>query len=632
MTTETITALALNLLVKSPENVRKTHPDAGHAALKASIIADGLLQNLVVYPLETGKFAVAGGERRRQALAALAKEKRIPKTAPIPCLVRSRDEAVALSLAENTVREEMHPADAFAAFAALIDQGHSIEDIAARFGVTPAVVTRRLKLARLAPSIITAFWEGRISLDAVMGFTLSEHHAEQEAVFGEIEARGDGFEREEVLRLLTHEKVSTDDPLFVYVTEAAYCAAGGTISRDLFDRDGGGYADDSALLDRLALAKLTEAATTYRAGGWQWTTPTLSFGYELARGHARLHLKRQPLSSEDAARKTHLTARLHAIDEETGETEDGALSEERQQVEAELESIEAREYALDPAEMALAGGWVHLDYQGQPKAELGYVRREDGAAIEALHRQGGSQPARQEDASEDSTDHRADDHHTPKAAAATGNGLSDTLLTDLHAARTLALRLELVNRPDIALRAVAHSLAASIITHETTALRLTTSETYVSTDARTHCPNDEAVRRRLAHWRLCLPTERGALWTAILALSDESVLDIIALCAAVSIDGTYAKAPDHSTRQRMAHAAQLSETLQLDMSRHWTPTAESFFGRVSKATIRASVAEAAGESAAQRLDGLKKPVMAAAAQVVLGTGWVPEPLRTAVTA
>jgi ParB family chromosome partitioning protein len=111
---------------------------------------------------------VVGGERRRKALAALIKEKKLAKAHAVPRLVRDREEAIALSLAENVQREGMHPADQFEAFSALVTQGKAIEDVAARYGVTPAVVMRRLKLAAVAP--------------AVMGFTVSDDHAEQERV------------------------------------------------------------------------------------------------------------------------------------------------------------------------------------------------------------------------------------------------------------------------------------------------------------------------------------------------------------------------------------------------------------------------------------------------------------------
>ena len=61
----------------------------------------------------------------------------------------------------------------------------------------------------------------------------------------------------------------------------------------------------------------------------------------------------------------------------------------------------------------------------------------------------------------------------------------------------------------------------------------------------------------------------------------------------------------------------------------WTPTVENYLGRVTKARILGAVREARGERAAQLIDHLKKAEMAEKAQELLaGSGWLPEPLRT----
>lgn len=636
MKNELATMIALSKLVDAPENVRKTNTQAGHDGLKASLLADGVLQNLVVYDMENGKFAVTAGGRRRRALAALAKEKKIAKTYEVPCLVKPRDEAVALSLAENVEREDMHPADEFEAFAALIDQGRTVEDVAARYGVTPAVVERRLKLARVAPAILTAYREDRMTLDAVMGFTVSEDHAEQQRVFDEIEARGGRFDRAGVVRMLTHQKVATDDKRFLYVGEDAYLAAGGTISRDLFDAEGGGYADDSGLLDRLALAKLAEEAPALLAQGWKWIEPSLDYDYSTGRGFARIHTRYRPLSAEDEARSQALAARLDEIAEETGGTEphDEALAEECERIEAELEEIEARQHAYDPAEMALAGGWLTLDNDGTPSPELGYVKREDVQALDALRqaRMEADEADGEADADEgdeaEVEDEEAGGELYPVPSPADTAGLSDALLTDLHAARTVALRLELTERPDLALRAVAHALAGRLIASGNGVLTVAASQTYIPAIAATHCPSDEPLKARIGHWRLRLPGRADQLWPAILRLDDDSVLDLIAVCAAMSVDATYSKGGEGAQRRRMEHADQLAQALDLDMTKHWTATGETFFGRVSKDMIREAVAEAAGPEAAEGLAKMKKAEMVAeAAKLTAGTGWLPKPLR-----
>jgi ParB family chromosome partitioning protein len=681
--TNDIIMIPLNKLIPSGLNARKITTSAeSNAELRASLLAFGVLENLIVYSAGKDKYAVAAGERRRASLKALLKEKKIPASFAVPCIVRPEDEAVELSLAENIIRVAMHPIDQFGAFAALIDDGKTVEDVAARFGITPGIVTRRMKLARVSPVIIEAFRDDKITLDAVMGFSVSDDHAEQDRVYADIANRGGQVTRNYVVRMLTHQKVGTDDARFLYIGEAVYLAAGGTISRDLFDEDGGGYADDSALLDRLTLESLTAEIPAYLDAGWKWVEPVLLLSFERKRGFAVINRRKHELTTEDEARRTALNVMIDEIGEQTNSNvpEDGPLAETYQRIMAELDDIEAREYVYASKEMALAGGWLTLDRDGHPATELGYVKRDDLQALDEMRRAamppppqmpepahadddegtegsegnksrdgshqgaGENDDAGQGEAGEVAIDNgeirngdgdNAGDKHgdnespVPEPTAAEAAALSDALLVDLHAARTVALRLELMTNPEIALRAVAHSLAGHLILNESGVLSVTARETYISAISAAHCPDDDALRACITYWRTRLSGDSGQLWNAIMELTPAELLDLIAVCAALSVDATHTKTGDYSNRQRMVHADQLAETLRLDMSKHWTPTAESYFGRVSKKAICLAVAEAAGESVAFRIQDLKKPVMAAeAARLVAGSGWVPAVLRT----
>jgi ParB family chromosome partitioning protein len=676
--TNDITMIPLNKLIASGLNARKITTSAeSNAELRASLLAFGVLENLIVFGAGKDKFALAAGERRRASLKLLLKEKKIPANFAVPCIVRPEDEAVELSLAENIIRVAMHPIDQFAAFAALIDEGKTVEDVAARFGITPGIVTRRMKLARVSPVIIEAFREDRITLDAVMGFSVSDDHAEQDRVYADIANRGGQFTRNYVVRMLTHQKVATDDARFLYIGKATYLAAGGTISRVLFDEDGGGYADDSALLDRLTLESLTAEIPAYLDAGWKWVEPVLLLSFERKRGFAVINRTKHELTAEDEARRAALNVMIDEIGEQTNSNvpEDGPLADTYQRIMAELDDIEAREYVYDPAEMALAGGWLTVDRDGHPATELGYVKRDDLQALDDMRRAAMPPPQLPEppqaEAGEGNPEHESlggghrgtdeiygedhgdgdgsanndsdagnaisgngeippdDESHVPEPTAAETAALSDALLVDLHAARTVALRLELMTNPEIALRAVAHSLAGHLILNESGVLTVTARETYKSAISAAHCPADDALRACITYWRTRLSGDSGQLWNAIMELTPAELLDLIAVCAALSVDATHTKAGDYSNRQRMVHADQLAETLRLDMSKHWTPTAESYFGRVSKKAICLAVAEAAGESVAFRIQDLKKPGLAAeAARLVAGSGWVPAALRT----
>src|SRR5439155_11814788 len=166
-------SIALSLLVPSPRNVRKTNGiEVGD--LKASIEAQGLLQNLIVCPevtkrgKPTGRYEVVGGKRRLAALKALADEGKLSADEEILCRVKPDRDAAEASLAENLHREPMHPADEFEAFQRLVQEGRSVEEVAARFGTSPITVRRRLKLSALHPTLIQLYREDGIALEQLM--------------------------------------------------------------------------------------------------------------------------------------------------------------------------------------------------------------------------------------------------------------------------------------------------------------------------------------------------------------------------------------------------------------------------------------------------------------------------------
>src|SRR3546814_5239067 len=119
-----------NKLALSDLNVRKVKPKEIEA-LAADIQARGVLQNRIGYD-EDGKIKICAGGRRYRALKLLQKGKTIPGTFEVPVDLRSKDEALEISLAENAQREAMHPADAIMAYRAIIDSGKEVDDVADR--------------------------------------------------------------------------------------------------------------------------------------------------------------------------------------------------------------------------------------------------------------------------------------------------------------------------------------------------------------------------------------------------------------------------------------------------------------------------------------------------------------------
>ena len=378
-TTQTI---PLNRLFHSEANVRRTGKVDGIEGLAASIAAHGLRQNLNVLSRADGKgFEVVAGGRRLRALKHLAKTGQIAKDAPIACLILAEaDDPAEISLIENAMREAMHPDDQCAAFGDLIEKGETVEAVAARFGVTAAVVRQRLKLASVSPKLRALYRKGEIALDHMMALAISNDHAAQEAAWADLP---DWNRNPAALkRALTGGTVSADDQLARFVTAEAYLAAGGAVIRDLFDAEDEGYLADAALVQRLAAAKMEAATEAVRAEGWTWVEAQLTRDYTTAYG--RLWPQEHDDEDDSAA-------------------------------------------AFDPADIARAGALVSIDHDGTLRIERGLIHREDRKA---------------------------------EAKAAAGPGaLAASLVTDLSAHRTAALRVELAGKPSVALAAVVHAMA-----------------------------------------------------------------------------------------------------------------------------------------------------------------------------
>ena len=135
-----------------------------------------------------GNYAVIAGQRRYRAMLRLLEQGRIDAAYPVDCRVVTHGaNATEISLAENVVRQPMHPADQFEAWRDLADGGMDVAEIAARFGVAGAVVVKRLKLGRVNPDLLALYKAGDMSLEQVQAFTVSDDQAEQLRVWNSLQ-------------------------------------------------------------------------------------------------------------------------------------------------------------------------------------------------------------------------------------------------------------------------------------------------------------------------------------------------------------------------------------------------------------------------------------------------------------
>ena len=615
----------LNKLKKSPRNARRTpHAAADIETLAASIAAKGVLQAPVVEPetneagAATGFYLVTIGEGRRLALSLLAKRKVVKKAEAVRCVVDLTNDPHEISLDENVTRFRMHPADEFQAFREQSERrGLSAEEIGARFGVSAQVVRQRLRLGAASPKLMALYREGVLTLDQMMAFAVTDDHDRQEQVLEQI---GPDRQAYFIRRTMTETKVPAQDRRAVFVGAEAYGEAGGSILRDLFTEDGGGWFEDVALLDRLAGEKLAVLAEEAREReGWKWAEAHIN--YPRGEGLARVYPHRIERLESDQAEMAKLGEEYDAIVSEY----DGA-EEWPTEVEARLAEIEAalsaygEDYAYDAEEIARGGLFAVLGQDGLARFERGFVRAEDlpepEPAPDAIPETGGDEPLMEPE------DEENEDESAP---------LSERLVLDLMAQRTMALRDALSSHADVALSAVVHAMAAATfypVSGRVSCLEIKpTSAALGAYDvAIAETRAGRSVDARHEAWAVRLPKEADDLWAFIMALSATDLLDLLAHCASLTVNAvrtTFDRKP-----LAMAQADRLAEAVGLDMGRYWSPTVASYLGRVTKARIGEAVREAVSPEAADRISGMKKPDMASEAEALLAeTGWLPSLLR-----
>lgn len=630
--------IPFNKLVLSQANVRRVKAGVSIEELAEDVARRGLLQGLSVRPVkdqagvESGMFEIPAGGRRYRALDLLVKQKRLAKTAPVPCVVREEGIAEEDSLAENVQRAPLHPLDQFRAFLTLRQKGQSEEEIAAAFFVSVSVVKQRLKLASVSPALLDIYAEDGLTLDQLMAFTVSGDHERQQQVFERLKTSCDR-QPYAIRRMLTEGSVRASDKRAQFIGIDAYVDAGGTIMRDLFQGDDGGWLQDVALVDRLVADKLECEAEAVRVEGWKWTEVAPDFAYGHAFGLRQLRGEPSPLTADEQTTREALQAEHDRLSEEYDSVED--LPDEIDQRLAELEtalaSFETRPLVFEPAEIARAGAFVSIAPDGSLRIERGYMRPEDELPVDEEPAEAGNElPAT---AARDSDSVSADTEPMVEPEEEDGlSPMSDRLMTELTAHRTLGLRHALGERPDIAFLAALHVLTLKTFYQYGSDSCLELDLKSVSFGAQAPGLNDSAcaqsIRVRHDGWANALPKEPSDLWDALRDWDRDRQAALFAHVVSLSVNAVH-EAWNRRPRA-LVHAGLLAQATNLDMTAAgWRPSVDNFLGRVTKARILQAVSEAKGQEAADRIAHLKKGDMASEAEKLIGdSGWLPEPLRT----
>ena len=640
--------IPLSQLELSPDNVRKTPADASaFTELKASIAAHGLLENLIASAIGSGhdgigRYAVIAGGRRLAAVQALAAEGALEEDHPVPCrMIGSIVAAEEVSLAENSVRAAMHPADQVEAFRRLADAGSTAAAIAARFGVSERTVEKRLRLGNAAPVLLEAYRAGEIDLDTLMAFAVTTDQARQSVVWETVSQQGYRPGAWQIKRLLTEDRVPATSAIVHFVGLEAYEAAGGRIDRDLFaeEDERGIWFDDPDLLNKLAMDSLQAAARELETR-WKWAEARLDVDWSATAAFGRVRPQPAEPTDEEKVEIERLRTRngeLANMDDD-GWTEE--LAEESDANETRLDEIEATIEAravYRREDIAIAGCIATVGNDGELKLIQGLVRPEDMPARES----GDADAAGNDDTADGEETFYGIDAPTfmaplaspgdAEAEARKKAGVGIGLADDLRAIRTAIVKSQLACDFDAAFDLLLFQLARSVFTggYHDDALDIRAAETpdrpamRVNDDAfgtinvgEKHLEIDRAAQK--LDWTGLSDAEAFA---ELRALPERDKRTLFASCVARTLKGQLAFEPK-ARPEVEATVARLdidfAAAVRGNRDQVWT--ADLLWSRLRKDRILAIARETLGEAWAQAEAKQKKAEIAKAIQDAFAHG------------
>lgn len=230
-----IEMVPLSALVKSPLNVRIIpYPVESVREMADSILAVGLIQNLVVHSLPDGLSGVAAGGRRLAALQLLVSEQRIDAGYLVVVKRVSDDLAVVASMVENNQRAAMHPAEQISGFRTLSEQGKTPAQIGDQLGYSSRHVQRMLKLANLAPELLALLAENKLDVEQCQALSLENDPVRQVEIYQRVKAQHSYAPAHMLKRAITDTEIGVNHSRFVFIGREMYESAGGVVREDLF--------------------------------------------------------------------------------------------------------------------------------------------------------------------------------------------------------------------------------------------------------------------------------------------------------------------------------------------------------------------------------------------------------------
>ncbi|EBS3554201.1 ParB/RepB/Spo0J family partition protein [Salmonella enterica subsp. enterica serovar Agona] len=593
-------SVPLDSLIKSPLNVRTVPYSAESVSeLADSIKGVGLLQNLVVHALPGDRYGVAAGGRRLAALNMLAERDIIQADWPVRVKVIPQELATAASMTENGHRRDMHPAEQIAGFRAMAQEGKTPAQIGDLLGYSPRHVQRMLKLADLAPVILDALAEDRITTEHCQALALENDTARQVQVFEVACQSGWGGKPEvqTIRRLVTESEVAVaGNSKFRFVGADAFSPD--ELRTDLFSDDGDGYVDRVAL-DAALLEKLQAVAEFLReAEGWGWCAGRMEPVGECredARAYRNLPEPEAVLTEAEEEHLNELMARYDALENQCEESD------------------------LLAAEMKL------IDCMAKVRAWTPEMRAGSGVVVSWRYGnvciQRGVQLCSEDDVADDA------DRTEQGLESASVEEISLPLLTKLTSERTLAVQAALMQQPDKSLALLAWTLCLNVFdskAHSSPArIRLACEHYALTSDAPSGKEGAAFMALMAEHSRFAalLPEGWERDMTTFLSLSQEVLLSLLSFCTACSLNGVQTRECGHTSRSPLDS---LESAIGFHMRDWWQPTKANFFGHLKKPQIIAALNDAGLSGAARDAEKMKKGDAAEHAEFHMKDNrWVP---------
>lgn len=594
-------SVPLASLIKSPLNVRTVPYSAESVSeLADSIKGVGLLQNLVVHTLPGDRYGVAAGGRRLAALNMLAERGIIPADWPVRVKIIPQELATAASMTENGHRRDMHPAEQIAGFRAMAQEGKTPAQIGDLLGYSPRHVQRMLKLADLAPVILDALAEDRITTEHCQALALESDTARQVQVFEAACQSGWGGKPDvRVIRnLITESEVAVkDNTKFRFVGADAFSPD--ELRADLFSDDSDGYVDRVAL-DAALLEKLQAVAEHLReAEGWEWCAGRMEPVGECREDAGTYRSLPEPeavLTEAEEERLNELMARYDSLENQCEESD---LLE----TEMKLMRCMAKVRAWTPEMRAGSGVVVSWRY-GNVCVQRGVqLRSGDDVADDA-----------------DRTEQVQE-----KAAV---EEISLPLLTKMSSERTLAVQAALMQQPDKSLALLAWTLCLNVFGSgaysKPAQISLECKHYSLTSDAPSGKEGAAFMALMAEKARLAALLPEGWAWdmTTFLSLSQEVLLSLLSFCTACSLYGVQTRNCGHTSRSPLDS---LETAIGFHMRDWWQPTKANFFGHLKKPQIIAALNEAGLSGAARDAEKMKKGDAAEHAEHHMKDNrWVPD--------